>query len=161
MAWLCNASVWSKCSTCQDVCKPCRGKGITKYRAAECHLFLCVKLGENATTTHGQRQQAFGHHAMSREQAFRLHDMISEGRTLVEDGQRSGRPTTRIGDNAARVREHVRSERRLSQNHSRWSEHTWETVHLIKTVGDEKNVCQDGAQESHRVTAGCVVEPLS
>jgi len=110
MAWLCNALVWSRCSTCQDVCKPCRGKGITEYRAAECHLF-CVKLGENATTTHGQLQQAFGHHAMSKEQAFRWHDMFSEGRTLVEDGQRSGRPsTTRIGDNAARVREHVRSE---------------------------------------------------
>ena len=110
VAWLCNALVWSRCSTCQDVCKPCRGKGITEYRAAECHLF-CVKLGENATTTHGQLQQAFGHHAMSKEQAFRWHDMFSEGRTLVEDGQRSGRPsTTRIGDNAARVREHVRSE---------------------------------------------------
>jgi len=34
------------------------------------------------------------------------------------------------------------------------------TVRLILTdeVGDEKNLCQDGAQESHRATAGFVVE---
>ena len=41
--------------------------------------------------------------------------MFSEGRTLVEDEQRSGRPSaTRTGDNTARVRELVRSDRRLA-----------------------------------------------
>jgi len=72
--------------------------------------------GENATT-HGKLQQDFGDHAMSRTQAFRWHNIFSDGRTLVENEQRSGRPsTTRTGVNAARVREHVRSERRLSRN---------------------------------------------
>ena len=43
--------------------------------------------------------------------------MFSEGRTIVEDEQRSGRPsTTRTSDNTARVRELVRSDRRLTVN---------------------------------------------
>jgi hypothetical protein len=65
-------------------------------------IFFCVKLGDNATTTHEKLQQAFGDDAMSRAQAFRWHKMFSEGRTLVEDEQRSGRPSTiRTGDNTA------------------------------------------------------------
>lgn len=59
-----------------------------EYRAVVCRHF-CVKLDENATTTHGNLQQAFGDNAMSRAQAFHWHKM-SEGRTLVEDEQRSG-----------------------------------------------------------------------
>ena len=79
--------------------------------------FLCIKLGDNATTTHGKLQRAFGDDAMSRAQAFRWHKMFSEGRTLVEDEQRSGRPsTTRTRNNTARVRELVRSDRRLTIN---------------------------------------------
>ena len=43
--------------------------------------------------------------------------MFSEDRTIVEDEQRSGRPsTTRTSDNTARVRELVRSDRRLTVN---------------------------------------------
>ena len=68
--------------------------------------FFCVKLGDSATTTHGELQQAFGDDAMSRAQAFRWHKMFIEGRTIVEDEQRSGRPsTTRTSDNTTRVRE--------------------------------------------------------
>jgi hypothetical protein len=62
--------------------------------------------------------------------------MFSEGRIVVEDEQRSGRPsTTRTGDNTARLRELLRSDRRL-------------TVKMIA----------DGAQESYRETAGCAAE---
>ena len=79
--------------------------------------FICVKLGENATKTHGKLRQTFGDDAMSRAQAFRWHKMFSEGKAAVEDEQRSGRPsTTRTGDNKTRVRELVRPDRRLSQN---------------------------------------------
>ena len=70
---------------------------------------------------------------MSRTQAFRWHKVFSEGRIFVEDEQRSGQPSaTRTGDNTARVRELVRSDRRLAVrmiadevNMNR------ETVHLI------------------------------
>jgi hypothetical protein len=57
-------------------------------------LCVCVKLGDNATTTRGKLQQTFGDDAMSRAQAFCWHKMFSEGRTIVEDEQRSGRPST-------------------------------------------------------------------
>ena len=53
-------------------------------------IFFCVKHDENATTTHGNLQQAFGDNAMSRAQTFHWHKMLSEGRTLVEDEQHSG-----------------------------------------------------------------------
>ena len=74
-----------------------------------CH-FLCVKLGYNATKTHGKLQQAFGDVAMSRAQAFPWHKIFSEGRTIGEDEQHSGRPSTsQTGDNTAWVRELVQS----------------------------------------------------
>ena len=77
-----------------------------------CHIF-CVKLGDSVTTTHEKLQHAFGDDATSRAQAFRCHKMFSEGRTVVEDEQRSGRPSAiRRGDNTARVRELVGSDRR-------------------------------------------------
>ena len=80
-------------------------------------IFFCVKLGESATTTHGKLQLAFGDDAMSRAQAFRWHKMFSEGRTIFEDEQRSRRPlTTQTSDKIARVRELVRSDRRLTVN---------------------------------------------
>jgi hypothetical protein len=60
--------------------------GSTEHRAAVCHL-LCVKLGDNASTTRGQLQQAFRDDAMSRAQAFCWHNMFAEGRTLVADEQ--------------------------------------------------------------------------
>ena len=46
-------------------------------------IFFCVKLGDSATTTHGNLKQAFGDDAMSRAQAFRWHKMFSEGRPLL------------------------------------------------------------------------------
>jgi len=72
---------------------------------------------------------------MSRAQAFRWHKMFSESRKLVEDGQRSGRPSTaRTGDNTARERELVRSDRRLTVQMTADKMNMYrETVHLILT----------------------------
>ena len=56
---------------------------------AQRYAFFCVKLGNNAITTHRKLQQAFEDDEMSRAQAFRWHKMFSEGRNLVEDEQRS------------------------------------------------------------------------
>jgi len=51
--------------------------------------------------------------------------MFSEGRTIVEEEQPSGRPpTTRTSDNTARIREHVRLDRRFT----------------VKMIADEVNV---------------------
>jgi len=98
-------------------------------------IFFYVKLGDNATITHGKLQQAFEDDAMSRAQAFRWHKIFSEDRTLNEGEQRSGRPsTTRRGDNTARVRELFRSDRRLTVKMIADEMNTnWETVRLILT----------------------------
>jgi len=120
-----------------------------------------VKLGENSTTTHSKLQQAFGDDGTSRAQVFRWHKMISEGRTLTEDEQRSRRPSaTWASDNTAWVRELVRSDRRLTvKTTADEMSMNREIVRLILTeeVG-QNNLCQDGAQESHRTSAGCAVE---
>ena len=103
MAWLCIASTWSRCVTCQDMfVKPCRGNGNTEHRAAVCHLF-CVKLGDSVTTTHGKLQQAFGVDASLTAQASRWHKLFSEGRNLVDYEQCYVRPSaTRTRDNMSR-----------------------------------------------------------
>jgi hypothetical protein len=61
--------------------------------------------------------------------------MFSEGRKLAEDEQRSGRPSTvRTGDNIARERELVRSDRRLTvQMPADEINMNRETVHLVLT----------------------------
>jgi len=61
--------------------------------------------------------------------------MFSEGRTLVEEDQRSRRPSgTRTGDNAAWVRELVRSDQRLRvKTIAGEMSMKWETVRLILT----------------------------
>jgi hypothetical protein len=98
------------------ICETGHENGSREHRAAVCHLF-CVKPGGSVTilVTYEKLQQAFGAAAMSRAQAFRRNNIFSEGRTLVEDEQRSGRPSaTWTGDNTTRVRELVRSDRRLT-----------------------------------------------
>jgi hypothetical protein len=70
--------------------------------------------GDSVTTTHGKLRQAFGDEAMSRAQASGWHKVFSESRTFVEDEKRSGRPSAKwTGDNTARVRELVRSDRKF------------------------------------------------
>jgi len=108
-----------------------------------CHL-LCVKLGESATTTYGKLQPAFGDNAVSTAQACRWHKMFPEGRTLVEDEQRSRPPSAKwTGDNTARVRELVRSDRRLTVKMiADGVNMNWETVRL--TLTEElwmRNIC--------------------
>ena len=114
---LCSDSLWIRCLTCQDMFANLVTKMEARNIAQRYAIFFCVKFGDCVTTTHGKLQQTFGDDAMSRAQAFRWHKMFSEGRTIVEDEQHSRQPsTTRTSDNTARVRERVRSNRRLSQN---------------------------------------------
>jgi hypothetical protein len=65
---------------------------VTRNKTHQYAIFLCAKLGDSATTTHGKLQQAFEDNATSRAQAFRWHKVFSEGRNLAEDEQHSGRP---------------------------------------------------------------------
>jgi len=98
---------------------------------------------------------------MSRAQAFRWHKMFSEGKTIVEN-ERSGRPSTTLtSDNTARVRELVRSYRRLTVNMiANEVNVNQEAVRRIlnEELGMRKNLCQDGAQKSDTATEGCACE---
>ena len=58
---------------------------------------------------------AFGEEAMCRTQTYKWWKRFKEGRTLVDDDPRSGRPSTsKTDDNVAKVREVIRSNRRLT-----------------------------------------------
>jgi hypothetical protein len=97
----------------EGVCERLHENGSTEHSAVARHFWVLNSVAVSVTKTRGKLQQACEVDAISR--AFRWHNMFSEGRTLVEDGQRSGRPSeTRTGDNTARVRELVRSDRRFT-----------------------------------------------
>lgn len=76
---------------------------------------FCVRLGKNATETFQMLQEAFKDDYISRSQSGRWHKAFKEGREEIADEPRSGRPTmTRTDENVNRVREVLRSDRRLS-----------------------------------------------
>ena len=58
---------------------------------------------------------AFGEEAMCRTQTYEGWKRFKEGRTSVDDDPRSGRPSTsKTDDSVAKVREVIRSNRRLT-----------------------------------------------
>ncbi|GFV49703.1 protein GVQW3 [Trichonephila clavipes] len=76
---------------------------------------FCVRLGKNATETFQMLQEAFKDDCISRSQSGKWHKAFKEGREEVADKPRSGRPTTaRTEENVDRVREVLRTDRRLS-----------------------------------------------
>ena len=80
-----------------------------------CAIKFCFKLGYTASITYGKLQEAYGEECLSRAQTFRWFKDFSEGRTSVDDVSRSGRPSTsRNDENVERVRDLIRSDRRLT-----------------------------------------------
>ena len=79
------------------------------------NLKFLVRLGKTPTETFNLLQEVYGDATMSRTRIFEWHKRFREGREDVEDDPKSGRPTTsRINENVERVREKVRSDRRLT-----------------------------------------------
>lgn len=80
-----------------------------------CAIRFCFKLGHSATETFQKLQQAYGDSVLSRAQVFRWFKEFSEGREAIEDEPRSGRPSTaKTDENVIKVRDLVRSDRRLT-----------------------------------------------
>ena len=79
------------------------------------NLKFLVRLGKTPTEALGLLQQVYGNEAMSRCRVFEWHKRFKEGREDVEDDPRSGRPSTsKTEENVERVRQKVRSDRRLT-----------------------------------------------
>ena len=79
------------------------------------NLKFLVRLGKTPTETFNLLQEVYGAATMSRTPIFEWHKRFREGREDVEDDPKSGRPTTsRTNENVERVREKVRSDRRLT-----------------------------------------------
>ena len=74
-----------------------------------------MKIGKSVTDTFEVLKIAFGEEAMCRTQTYEWWKRFKEGRTSVDDDPRSGRPSTsKTDDNVAKVREVIRSNRRLT-----------------------------------------------
>ena len=79
------------------------------------NLKFLVRLGKAPTEAFNSLQEVYGDAMMSRTRIFEWHKRFRGGREDVEDNPRSERPTTsRTNKNVERVREKVRSDRRLS-----------------------------------------------
>jgi len=76
---------------------------------------FCLKIGKSVTETFEMLQIAFREEAMGRTQTYEWWKRFNEGRTSVDDDPHSGRPSTsKTDDNVAKVRQVIRSNRRLT-----------------------------------------------
>ncbi|GFV12768.1 protein GVQW3 [Trichonephila clavipes] len=86
---------------------------------------FCFRLGHNATETFAKLQQAYGDSVLSRAQVFWWFKAFSEGRESIEDEPRIRRPlVSKTAENVVRVRDLVRSDRRL----------------IVRMIGEEMNL---------------------
>ena len=79
------------------------------------NLKFLVRLGKTSTEALKLHQKVYGDDTVLRTRLFEGHRRFKEGREEVEDDHRSGRPSTsRTDENVERVRQKVRSDRRLT-----------------------------------------------
>ena len=113
---------------------------------------FCVKIGKSVTKTFEMLKIAFGEEAMCRTQTYEWWQRFKEGRTSVDD-PRSGRPSTsKTDDNVTKVREVIRSNRRLTVGE------------VAEDVSISKTVCHEILTENfgmHRIAAKFVPRLLT
>ena len=79
------------------------------------NLKFLVRLGKTLTQALKLLQEVYGDDTMSRTRLFEWHRRFKDGREEMEDDRRSGRPSTsRTDENVERVRQKVRSDRRIT-----------------------------------------------
>ena len=114
------------------------------------NLKFLVRLGKTPTEALKLLQEVYGECTMSRTRLFEWHRRFKEGREEVEDDHRSGRPSTSRKDkNVERVRQKVRSDRRLTvrmiaDELGMNSEGGMED--LYGRSGDEEDLCKNGTK---------------
>ena len=79
------------------------------------NLKFLVRLGKTLTQALMLHQEVYSDDTVSRTRLFEWHRRFKEGREEVKDDHRSGRPSTsKTDENVERVRQKVRSNRRLT-----------------------------------------------
>ena len=98
-----------------------------------CAIKFCVQFNENATETYEKLRRSYRGHAVARTQVFRWYKAFLDSRERVEDESRCGRHcTSKMDENLTKVRDLVRSDRRLTE----WSVVCW--IWIAKTVHDSE-----------------------
>ena len=107
------------------------------------NIKFCVKLGKTSTETLKMLRDVYRDSSMSRTRVFEWHKRFVEGREDVEDDPKSGMPCTSTDTNIEKVRQLVRSDRRLTirviANEVVMDEEMVRTI-LVDTLGMRK-VC--------------------
>jgi len=114
---------------------------------------FCVKIGKSVTETFEMLKTAFREEAMGRTQTYEWWKRFKEGRTSVDDDPRLGRPSTsKTDDNVAKVREVIRSDRRLTVREVGEEVSTSKTVSheiLTKNLGRRIDGCSNMTTRPH------------
>jgi len=114
---------------------------------------FCVKIGKSVTETFEMLKIAFREEAMARIQTYEWLERFKKGRTSVHDDPLSGRPSTsKTGDNVAKIRDVIRSNRRLTVRD------------VAEEVSISKTVCHEILTENlgmHRIAAKFVPSLLT
>ena len=101
-------------------------------------LKFFFRLGKTLTEALKLLQEDYGDDTMSRTDIFDWHRRLKKGREEVEDDHRSGRPSkSRTNKNVERVRQKVRSDRRLTVGMMN-SERVWRII--------TEDLCKNGTK---------------
>lgn len=93
----------------------CYANVANKKMEQRINLKFLVKLRKSPTECFKLLKEVYGKDVMSRARVFEWHKRFKSGREEVEDDPRSGRPSTsKTDENIARVKQLVRSDRRLT-----------------------------------------------
>ena len=124
------------------------------------NLKFLVPLGKTPTKALKLLQEVYGDDTMSRTRLFEWHRRFKERRKEVEDDNRSGRPSaSRTDENFERVRQKVRSDRRLTvrmiaiNELGRNSERVWRIV--------TEHLCKNGTKVAEWRTKGAACASVS
>ena len=130
-----------------------RDKKMSVFHMQRICVKFCVKIGKSVTEAFEMLKMSFGEEATCRTQTYEWWKRFKGGWTSVDDDPRSGWPSTsKTDDNVAKVRDVIRSNRRL-------------TVRGVdKEVSISKSVCHEILTENlgmHRIAAQFVPRLLT
>jgi len=106
------------------------------------NIKFLVKLGKSGNKIRVMLVQVYEDNAIKKTAVYKWVKRFSGGRESVTNGERSGRPaTSRTEESNAKIRQIVHENRRLTQQHSRASEHRQRNRKILTKDLDMRKVC--------------------